>query len=119
MENKEKDLLKKDLNVEELKKKYGKVYEVKAEIEPEGEFETVELIYYFVKPKAPSFNRYIKTVSQNSMKATKTFVIDNIVEEQLADIEDKFEKYPALCIGIGEKLLNMLGLPKSTNFKLL
>jgi len=119
MENKEKDLLKKDLNVEELKKKHGKIYEVTTEIEPEGEYETLELTYYFTKPKAASFNRYVKEVSKDAIRAMNNFVRDNIVEEQLADVEEKLEKYPALSLGVGEKLLTMLGLPKSTNFKLL
>ena len=119
MEKKEPVLADQALKVETLKEKYGKLYEVKTEIEPEGEYESVELKYYFKKPKTPSFNRYIREVSKNSMKAMNNFIRDNIIEEQLSDIEDKLEKYPALGLGVGEKLLSMLGLPKSTNFKLL
>lgn len=107
------------INVADLKKKYGKIYEVNTEIQPEGEYDTRELAYYFVKPKTASFNRYIKETSKDAMRAMNTFIKDNIVEEQLVDFEEKLEDYPAIGLGMGEKLLAMLGLPKNTNFKLL
>ena len=33
------------------------------------------------------------------------------------DLEEALEEYPAMSIGIGEKLLNMLGLSKDTQVK--
>ncbi|PHS34898.1 MAG: hypothetical protein COA82_06620 [Alkaliphilus sp.] len=116
MEDKSKE---KSLKVEELKKKYGKLYEIKTEIEPRGEYETVAMLFYFKKPKTSSFNRYIRDMSKDSIRAMNNFVRDNIIEEQLEEIESQLEKYPALGLGVGEKLLSMLGLPKTTNFKLL
>lgn len=51
------------------------------------------------------------------MKALKTFAMDNICEEQYKKLGDALEEYPAMCISLGEKLLNMLGLSKDTAVK--
>jgi len=45
------------------------------------------------------------------------FLLDNICLEQEKDLEEALEEYPAMSIGIGEKLLNMLGLSKDTQVK--
>ena len=62
-----------ELNVEALKEKHGKVYEVSFEIQPDGETD-VSRKYIFVKPKTASYDRYIKGVSQSMTKAMKAFV---------------------------------------------
>ncbi len=105
--------------MDELKNKREKLYEISAEIAPEEEDQTIEIKFKFKKPPVSSFDRYIKNVSKNSMRAMTTFVKDNVVEEQLKELEESLEKYPALALGIGEKLMTMLGLPKDTNFKML
>ena len=38
-------------------------------------------------------------------------------EEQYKKLGDALEEYPAMCISLGEKLLNMLGLSKDTAVK--
>ena len=112
------DIIKgKDL-VETYKAKYGKVYRVKATIEPDDST-TVELDYFFKKPATASYDRYVKSTSQSPTKALKAFVLDNIIEEQAQKIEADLEEYPALALSVGEKLLNMLGLSKDINLKLL
>ena len=99
---KEKDL------VETYKDKYGKVYRVKATLEPDDST-TVELDYFFKKPATASYDRYVKSTSQSPTKALKAFVLDNIVEEQAQKLEADLEEYPALTLSVGEKLLNILG----------
>ena len=47
------------------------------------------------------------------------FLFDNVVEESRASLEANLEKFPALALSIGEKLLGMLGLSKQTNLKML
>ncbi len=106
-------------NAIDLKSKKEKLYEIKAELTPCEDETSIELVFKFKKPSVSSFDRYIKNVSKNSMKAMKTFIQDNIIEEQQAELEENLDKYPALALGIGEKLLTMLGLPKDTNFKML
>ena len=75
--------------------------------------------FCFKKPPVSSYDRYVKTTSQSPTKALKAFVMDNIVEEQEAEIAAALEEYPALALNIGEKLLSMLGLSKDINLKML
>ena len=37
--------------------------------------------------------------------------------EKIAQLERDLEEYPALALGVGEKLLNMMGLSDLTNLK--
>ncbi|NPV89819.1 MAG: hypothetical protein HPY50_03460 [Firmicutes bacterium] len=100
------------------KAKYGKLYRVNATIEPDDST-TVELTYLFKKPATASYDRYVKSTAQSPTKALKAFVLDNIIEEQQQKLEADLEEYPALALSVGEKLLNMLGLSKDINLKLL
>lgn len=106
--------------METLRSKYkqadGKIYEIKTVLHPDDESE-VELDYIFRKPATPSYDRYVKTSGVSGTRALKTFVLDNIIEEQNEDIKELLEEYPALAISLGEKLLDMLGLSKETQVK--
>lgn len=73
--------------------------------------------FLFNEPKPASYDRYVKTASVSSTKAMKTFVLDNICMEQRDDLEEKLEAYPAMGISLGEKLLYMLGLSKTTSVR--
>lgn len=107
----------KDINVaESYKAKYGKVYRVTVTIEPDDST-SIQKEYYFRKPVTASYDRYVKTTAQSATKALKTFVLDNIVEEQYNQLGDDLEEYPALALSLGEKLLNMLGLSKDVNLR--
>lgn len=101
---------------EELKKAYSKLYVVSNDITLEDEDEVVTLDLYFKKPKVVSFNRYIKSMSRDSLNATNDFVLDNIVKEQHAGFVEMLEEYPAASMQVVEKLLRMLGFAKSANF---
>lgn len=100
--------------IEDFKKKYGKVYQVKATLEPDDNT-TVELEYVFKRPATASYDRYVKTTSQSPTKALRNFILDNVVDEQAVKLEADLEEYPALSLAIGEKLLTMLGLSKDVN----
>lgn len=92
------------------------IYEVTSVINEDDETER-EVTYLFKKPTTASYDRYVKTASASSSRALKTFIQDNIVPEQEEELKDLLEEYPAFSIGVGEKLLNMLGLSKSTTVK--
>ncbi len=106
--------------MEKLRQKYknidGKVYEVITSIQEDDENET-EYDFIFRKPATPSYDRYVKTSGTSNTRALKTFVIDNICEEQTEELRNTLEEYPAMAISLGEKLLNMLGLSKETQVK--
>lgn len=100
----------------ELQEKGEKVYVVGVEIQ-EDDDTVVEKEYFFKKPSTASYDRYLKTSSASPSKALKMFAEDNICEHLKEDLKKDFEEYPALSINLGEKLLAMLGLTKSTSVK--
>ena len=112
--------VKEDTELENLRKKYkemdGKIYEVTTSIQEDDDNET-EFDFIFRKPKVASYDRYVKTAGTSGTKALKTFVTDNICEEQVEELRSALEEYPAMAISLGEKLLNMLGLSKETTVK--
>lgn len=113
-------VVKEEGNLDNLRKKYKEngevIYEVTSVITEDDETER-EVVYLFQKPTTASYDRYVKTASASSSRALKTFIQDNIVEEQESDLKYMLDEYPAFAIGVGEKLLNMLGLSKSTTVK--
>lgn len=102
------------LNIEELKTKYGKVYQLDLTLNPDDDTE-VEISYIFKKPTTASYDRYVKTASNGMTKALKTFMFDNIIPEHRDKLDADLEEYPALTLSAGEKLLSMLGLSKTAN----
>lgn len=105
------------LSNEQIIKNYGKIYEVKATLEPEGEDSIKVETFYFIKPKTQSFSRYIKKLSADAYEASVVLVKDNIIIEQQDDLNKIIEEYPAIVMNLSEKLLAMLGLAKEVNFK--
>lgn len=106
--------------IENLRKKYkerdGKIYEIVTSIQEDDENER-EYDFIFKKPDTPSYDRYVKTSGTSGTKALKTFILDNICDEQYSELKDALDEYPAMAISLGEKLLNMLGLSKDTTVK--
>lgn len=103
--------------IEELKRKYGEVYEIGTVVDEDDESEGRKLSYYFRKPSVASFNRYLKTAGKNMASSTTTFVLDNIVDEQREGFMVECEKYPGLALGLGQKLLSAIGLGDNVNFR--
>ena len=71
--------------MENLRKKYkekdGRIYEIRTTIQEDDE-EEKEFTFLFRKPGTASYERYVKLSSNSAVKALKTFVMDNICEEQ-------------------------------------
>ena len=101
---------------EQLKGTDEKYYEVTVTLQVDDETEE-DKTYFFRKPKPPSYDRYLKTVSASSSRALSAFCQDNICAEQKEALKVDFEEYPAIALSIGEKLLAMLGLSKTTAVK--
>ena len=107
---------------EDLCRKYadkgmrGKMYIVTTNLSQDDDMDrTMEFL--FSEPKAASYDRYVKTASVSSSKAMRTFVLDNICQEQRKDLEKLLNEFPAMGISLGEKLLYMLGLSKTTTVR--
>lgn len=106
----------KKLDKEALKKKYGKIYQISASFAEDDETEEeIKVSFIFKKPLTASLNRYLRTASKNMTSSTTAFLLDNIIPEQKEELEKKIGEYPALTIGIGQKLLNVLGLSDNIN----
>lgn len=106
----------KSIDKEALKKKYGKVYQISASFSEDDESEDeIKVSFVFKKPVTASLNRYLRTASKNMTGSTTAFLLDNIIPEQKKELEKKIGEYPALTIGIGQKLLNVLGLSDNIN----
>lgn len=109
-----------DDKMEQLRKNYkekdGKIYEITTILHPDDDSE-VEYDFIFRKPGTPSYDRYVKTSGTSGTRALKTFVLDNICDEQREALKGVLEEYPAMAISLGEKLLDMLGLSKETQVK--
>lgn len=107
-------------DVENLKEKYSgtdeKIYTVTTTVQVDDDTEE-EFSYLFRKPKPASYDRYVKTISNSVTKASKSFVFDNIIEEQKDELKKTVEEYPAITISLADKLLRMLGLASSTSVK--
>lgn len=110
----------KKTDVESLKKKYAasdeKVYTVVTTVQVDDETED-EFTFLFKKPKAASYDRYVKTTSNSVTKASKSFAFDNIIDEQRDMLKETVEEYPAITISLADKLLRMLGLADTTSVK--
>ena len=109
-------------DVESLKRKYSgtdeKIYTVTTTVQVDDDTEE-EFSYLFRKPKPASYDRYVKTISNSVTKASKSFVFDNIIDEQRDELKKTVEEYPAITISLADKLLRMLGLADTTSVKTL
>lgn len=103
--------------VENVKKKYGEIYEISVVVDEDDENDGRRLVYYFKRPTTASFNRYLKTAGKNMATSTSNFVIDNIIEEQMQPFKEECDKYPGLALNLGQKLLSAIGLGDNVNFR--
>ena len=107
---------------EDLCRKYaekgmrGKMYIVTTNLSQDDDMDQT-LEFLVAEPKAASYDRYVKTSSVSSSKAMRTFVLDNICTEQRKKLEKLLNEFPAMGISLGEKLLYMLGLSKTTTVR--
>lgn len=110
----------KNADVESLERKYSgtdeKIYTVTTTVQVDDDTEE-RFSYLFRKPKPASYDRYVKTLSNSVTKASKSFVFDNIIEEQRDGLKKTVEEYPAITISLADKLLRMLGLADTTSVK--
>ena len=104
------------LDIEALKKKYGKVYRVGVTVPIDDETEQ-DLVYHFKRPSVPSYDRYIKTASQGMTRASKAFMLDAVVDEDRERLTADMEENPGIAITVGNKLTELLGLTNTVNLK--
>lgn len=91
-----------------------KVYTLNLSFNADDETE-VERKYRFYKPRAASYERYMKNISSSLPKSSKVFTLDNVHPDDKAALEKDIKEYPALAISISSELMGMLGMTKTTN----
>ncbi|MPM96234.1 hypothetical protein SDC9_143392 [bioreactor metagenome] len=100
-----------------LRQKYGKIYRVSITV-PIDDEETQEFTYHFKRPSVPSYDRYVKSAAKAGItKASKVFMLDNVVDEEKDKLTSDMEENPGVAITIGNKLTEILGLTDSVNLK--
>ncbi len=104
------------IDLEAIKAKYEKLYTVGVTLELDDET-TEQRSYLFRKPTLASYDRFVKTSANSPTKATRAFVIDNIVPEQLDALIADIEEFPALCMSLTDRLFALLGLSKDISVK--
>ncbi|MDO4720476.1 MAG: hypothetical protein Q4A78_07415 [Peptostreptococcaceae bacterium] len=108
--------IKKDLgSVRETKER--KTYHVNITLDgnEEGQ-EPVELSYRFKEPTPIQFNRYVKELSKDTIKAAKNLVLSNIFAEDKEKLQEDLEKYPGLLLTITPKFMAMMGVTDNVTF---
>ncbi len=102
---------------EAMKQKYGKVYKVGVTVPVDDENEQ-EVSYFFKRPSIPVYDRFVKTMSKIGIsKASKTFILDSVVDKDRERLISDMEEYPGISITIGNKLGELLGLGNDVNLK--
>lgn len=102
---------------EAMRQKYGKVYRVGISVPDDDETEK-ELAYYFKRPSIPVYDRFVKTMSKVGIsKASKTFLLDSVVDEDRDRLVADMEECPGISITIGNRLGELLGLGNDVNLK--
>ncbi|WP_113673496.1 hypothetical protein [Vallitalea guaymasensis] len=102
---------------EELKDKYGKVYEITATVEDYDSEEEQEITFVFKKPKAVDYDRLIKNAGKKPSQAFKNLTISTIIDEQKEAYEEAVKELPGLPSSYAQKLLSILGVSDTVNFK--
>ena len=117
MEDPKKNELSTPGTTEAMKQKYGKVYMVGVTVPVDDEREQ-EISYCFKRPSIPVYDRFVKTISKIGIsKASKTFILDAVVDEDRERLIADMEEYPGISITIGNKLGELLGLGNDVNLK--
>ena len=97
--------------LESLRRKYkaqdGRIYEVTTTIQEDDEEEKT-FTFLFRKPGTASYERYVKLSSNSAVKALKTFVLDNICEEQYKKLEAALRSIRQWESALGRSFLTCL-----------
>lgn len=97
--------------------KRRKTYRVNIVLENEEEGQDpIELGYRFNEPTPIQFNRYVKELAKDTLKAAKNLVLSNIFPEDKEKLLDDMEKYPGLLLTITPKFMGMMGVTDNITF---
>lgn len=101
-----------------LKAKYGKLYRISVTVPLDDTLEK-DYSYYFKRPSVPAYDRYLKSAAQSITRASKAFLLDCIIDEEIQQLTTDMDEDPGIAITIGNRLTELLGLTSSVNLKML
>jgi hypothetical protein len=104
-----------NINIDEIKERYGKIYKVTTELEAGDNEDTKEVAIIFKKPKTVEYNRFIKEMSKNPTKAMGNLLKSTVIEEHKQSLNETMEEYPAISSSIAEQLLKLMGHSNNIN----
>ena len=66
--------------------------------------------FYFKKPGAADFGRFIKDSSQKTVTAMKNLVASTLAEEQKDEFDAASVEFPGIVVPVATELLKLLGV---------
>lgn len=105
------------LNKDELKAKYGRVYEIRIEGLEHENGDEAEYAFIFTRPKASDISRFTKELNGKPDMAMKNLTFSCIVPEQEAELRQATEEFPGLPFNTASRLMEMVGASAATSLK--
>jgi hypothetical protein len=98
-------------NLDEMKQRYpGKrIYEVSVQDLRTDEDETVNLIFFFEKPRRPDWSRLMQEIAKKSELAMNNFLVSAVLPESKDDLKSAIEQWPGLLAALSTELMGLLG----------
>ena len=95
--------------VRQWREKFGEVYELKPDVDPEEDQELGGISFIFRKPGRVQLSRFAKAVTSDTLKALHTLVFDCLLAPDKERVEDLFGRRPGLIISLGGELQKLIG----------
>ncbi|GAB6100439.1 hypothetical protein JCM16358_23180 [Halanaerocella petrolearia] len=96
--------------IKNLKKQYGTIYEIAAEVDFEG---GEEMVFIFKKPGRSELGRYLKTAMTDAYRAMHNLVFDCLVYPEKDVVVKMVEEEPGLIVALGNELQDLVGINKN------
>ena len=93
--------------ISKWKGQYGDVYEISSESEE------LPLVLYFRKPSRQHLSRFIKSLTNDALRAQQTLVADTLIFPDMDKLQPLFTEKPGLIIPIGTQLQEIVGTNNS------
>lgn len=105
------------INKDELKQKYGRVYEISVEGLEHENGDEAEYAFYFTRPKTSDMSRFTKELNSKPDMAMKNLTFSCIVSEQEEELRKAVEEFPGLPFNTASRLMELVGASAATSLK--
>lgn len=105
------------INTEELKQKYGRVYEIRIEGLEYENGDEAEFVFYFTRPKSSDISRFTKELNSKPDMAMKNLTFSCIIPEQEEELRQAADEFPGLPFNTASRLMELVGASAATSLK--